>query len=284
MTASIRRAAAISFFVVGLTVLSAPVSKAADRQQPEYRVGPQDVLTITVWNHVDLSGKFTVGADGHLSFPLLGSVAVSGLTPRAIEALLRERLADGYLKNPQVTVEVAEFLSQRIFVMGEVKNPGPVPLTGELTLLEALTRAGGMTDNAGGEVVMLRAERDDGAVPAPLTSGAPGVSEVARASVRDLRAGSFSRNVELRHGDSIFVPRVELVYVLGQVSTPGPYPLDPGMTVLKAISLAGGVTRIGSTGRVKIVRIVDGKKIELRAKLDDVLRAGDTVNVGTRLF
>jgi polysaccharide biosynthesis/export protein len=274
-----RRVAVLS--LVGASLLGAAGLAA---QQADYTVGPQDVLTVSVWNQADLSGKFTVGADGSISYPLLGAVKVAGLQPRAIEALLRSRLGDGYLKNPQVTVEIAQFLSKRIFVMGEVKTPGPVALTGEMTLLEALTRAGGLTETAGGEVVLLREDRAAGTHAAPLTAGSSGVSELARVSVRDLRSGSFSRNVELRDGDSIFVPRAELIYVLGQVNAPGAYTLDPGMTVMKAISLAGGATRVGSTGRVKISRIVDGKKTEIKARLDEIVKAGDTITVGTRLF
>jgi polysaccharide biosynthesis/export protein len=275
-----RRVALLSF--VGACLLGAARTSAAG--QADYTVGPQDVLTISIWNQADLSGKFTVGADGSISYPLLGALKVAGLQPRAIEALLRSRLADGYLKNPQVTVEVAQFLSKRIFVMGEVKLPGPVALTGEMTLLEALTRAGGMTETAGGELVLLRADREAGAQSAPLTAGARGVTEVARVSVRDLRSGAFSSNVDLRDGDSVFVPRAEVIYVLGQVNAPGAYTLDPGMTVLKAISLAGGVTRVGSTGRVKITRIIGGKKTEIKARLDEVVKPGDTIAVGTRLF
>jgi polysaccharide biosynthesis/export protein len=253
-------------------------------QQTDYSVGPQDVLTITVWEQAGLSGKFTVGSDGSISFPLLGSLRVAGLHSRAIEALLRTRLSDGYLKNPQVTVEITQFLSQRIFVMGEVRTPGPVALTGEMTLLEALTRAGGVTENAGGELVLLRADRSAGASTAPLTAGARGVTEIARVSIRDLRSGAFEQNIQLKDGDSIFVPRTEFIYVLGQVNKPGAYPLEPGMTVLKAISLAGGVTRVGSTSRVKIARIVTGKNTEIKAKLDDVVKAGDTITVGNRLI
>jgi polysaccharide biosynthesis/export protein len=282
MAESIRRGLAAVLFV-GACILATARPGAAG-QQPDYTVGPQDVLTISVWNQTDLSGKFTVGADGSISYPLLGALKVAGLQPRAIEALLRTRLADGFLKNPQITVEVAQFLSKRIFVMGEVKTPGPVALTGDLTLLEALTRAGGMTENAGGELVLLRGERTDGGPAGPLTAGGRGVKEVAKVSVRDLRSGAFSQNVDLRDGDSIFVPRAEMIYVLGQVNAPGAYTLDPGMTVLKAISLAGGVTKVGSTGRVKITRIVDGKKTEIKARLDEIVKAGDTITVGTRLF
>jgi polysaccharide biosynthesis/export protein len=279
-----RLSRALSVFLLVGSFLLAWVGGSEAKQQTDYAVGPQDVLTVSVWEQATLSGKFTVGSDGSISYPLLGSIKVAGLTSRAIETLLTTRLADGYLKNPVVTVEVTQFLSQRVFVMGEVKTPGPMALTGELTLLEALTRAGGPTESAGGELVLLRADRTLGGATAPLIVGGPGVTEVARTSVRDLRAGESSQNTALKNGDTIFVPRAEFIYVLGQVNKPGAYQLETGMTVLRAISLAGGVTRIGSTGRVKITRIVSGKKTEVKAKLDDVVKAGDTITVGNRII
>src|SRR5262249_27499430 len=114
--------------------------------------------------------------------------------------------------------------------------------------------------------------------------GQSGASEVARFSVQQLRRGASVANLPLRNGDTVFVPRAESVYVLGMVNTPGAYTLEPGLTVLRAISLAGGTTPLGSTGRIRIIRIVDGQKREIKAKLDESLKPGDTVVVGARLF
>jgi polysaccharide export outer membrane protein len=95
-----------------------------------YVIGPQDVLGIQVFDQADLGGKYTVEADGTFSFPLVGRVSAGGLTLRKFETELRRQLADGYFKNPQVTVAVVEYRSQRLFVLGEVRTPGPVALTG----------------------------------------------------------------------------------------------------------------------------------------------------------
>lgn len=255
---------------------------AVRAQQAAYVVGSPDVLSITVFGEAAMSGKYTVGSDGEFSFPFVGRVKAAGLTARAIEADLRARLAEGLLKNPQVTVEVAEYRSQRIFVIGEVAKPGPIPLTGSTTLLEALAGAGALTERAGGDLLLLRpaAAADAG----PVLPGAPGVAEVRRVNIQELQVGAVSDNSRLANGDTIFVPRAETIDVLGQVSTPGQYRIEKGMTVLRAISLAGGVTRLGSTSRVKLIRIVDGKKTERSAKLDDRLLPGDTLIVQTRLF
>ena len=116
--------------------------------QANYVVGPEDMLAVTVFNEPQLSGRFRVENDGHFSYPFLGRVKAGGTTVAEVAATLRGRLADGYLRNPQVTVEVEQFRSQSVFVMGEVRTPGKYTLSGAVTLLEALAQAG-LNDRAG---------------------------------------------------------------------------------------------------------------------------------------
>jgi polysaccharide export outer membrane protein len=273
----------IPFLAALAWVLSASPLLAGGQTAP-YRVGPNDVLAVTVWAHSELSGKFTVANDGTISYPLIGSLKVAEQTVPEIQSQLTARLADGFLKKPQVNIEIVQYLSQKVYVMGEVRTPGPIQLSGSTTLLEALARAGSLNEQAGGEVVLLRPAAG-GTALGPATPGQDGVTQVARISVQQLRSGSITANVELVDGDTIFVPRGETIYVLGMVNSPGPYPIEPGITtVLRAISLAGGTSQLGTTGRVKVTRVVDGKKTEVKAKLDDLLKPGDTVTVGTRLF
>jgi polysaccharide export outer membrane protein len=117
--------------------------------QNDYVVGSQDVLTVTVFGEAELSGKYTVEQDGTFTFPQLGRVKAGGLTLRALEQDLKTKLADGYLRNPQVAVAIENYRSQRILVLGEVRSPGEYQLTGEMTLLAALARAGSTTQTAG---------------------------------------------------------------------------------------------------------------------------------------
>ncbi len=255
----------------------------AGQQDPEYIVGPHDVLNITVWQQPSLSGRFRVEADGGFSFPLIGRVEANGLTAPAIETDLRDRLLKGYLRNPQVTVAVAEYQSQQIFVIGEVRTPGIITITGRMTLLEALARAGSLTESAGGELVVVR-PAEGRMVEGPTLPGHDGATELLRVSVREVRSGTLSQNAILKKGDTVFIPRAEQIFVLGQVNRPGTMAMEKGMSVLQAISLAGGVTRLGSTGRIKIIRIVDGKKTEIKVGLDDVVQPGDTIMVHARLF
>jgi len=268
-----------------LLLVSASTSARAQGQTPgdSYKVGAKDVLSVSVFGHTELSGKFSVAGDGRLSLPLVGSIPVSGRTVSAIEAELVTRYSDGYLKRPQIAVQVVEYLSQRVFVIGEVRSPGAITLTGSTTLLEALAHAA-VTEQAGGQVVLLRPGSRESAT-GPVVPGQSGVTEIGRVSVQQLRTGSMTVNVPLEDGDTIFVPRAETVFVLGQVNKPGPYTIEPGATtVMTAISMAGGTTALGSTGRVKVVRLVDGERVEERAKLDDLVKAGDTITVGARLF
>ena len=247
----------------------------------DYIIGPQDVLTIQVFEQADLGGRYTVETDGTFSFPLIGRVTAGGMTLRNFEGELKRKLADGYFRNPQVAVAVEQYRSQRVFVMGEVRNPGPVPLTGGMTLIEALARAGSTLSSSSGEVAIVRAPQ--GGKGPTLPDPATGAT-ILRASIRDLEGGSLKQNVELRDGDTIFVPRAESAYVFGQVKSPGAYSIQKDTTVLQALSLAGGVTENGAMNRIKVVRIVNGEKKELKVKLTDLVKPGDTVIVPERYF
>ena len=262
--------------------LALAVSAPASAQSAaDYLIGAQDVLTIQVFDQADLGGKYTVETDGTFSFPLIGRVRAGGMTLRAFEGELKTKLADGYFRNPQVTVAVEQYRSQRVFVMGEVRAPGPVPLTGGMTLIEALSRAGSTQPTASGEVAVVRAPQG---AKGPLMPNQETGTEVFRASIRALESGSLSQNIDLRDGDTIFVPRAETAYVFGQVKNPGGYALQKDTTVLQALSLAGGVTENGAMNRVRIVRIVAGAKKELKVNLTDIVKPGDTIIVPERYF
>lgn len=245
-----------------------------------YVIGPQDVLAITVFDQTTLSNKYTVEADGTFTFPLVGRVKAAGLTLRDFESELKRLLADGYFKDPQLSVAIEEYRSQRIFVVGEVRQPGTVALAGGMTLIEVLARAGSLLPTASGEVLVVRHQS---AADGPRLPDA-GVSEIIRVSLKELEAGARTQNVQLRDGDTIFVPQAAFVYVFGQVRNPGSYPIQRDTTVLQALSLAGGVTEIGAMNRIRIVRIVDGQKKEIKVKPSDVVKGGDTLIVPEKFF
>ncbi len=266
----------ISGLLLGVLLLSVGVSA-----QTDYTIGAPDVVTITVYDQAELSGKFTVDPDGTLTFPLLGRVKAGGLTLRALEVDLTKRLADGYLRTPQVSVSMESYRSQRIFVMGEVRSPGAYQLTGDMTIIEAIARAGSTTPQAADEVMIVRPREGQTTGPILPTDSD---STVIRVNLREIQEGALSKNVQLRDGDTLVVQKARSVYVFGQVKAPGAYPVDKDTTVLQALSLAGGVTDRGSTGRIKIVRAVDGKKKEIKVKLTDIVEPGDTIIVAERFF
>ena len=285
-TACILLAGAAVLFAQIPPQMPPPVQPPA-AQSANYVVGPQDVLIITSYDQPDLTGKFTIDADGSFTYPLIGRVTVGGMTLRQVEEMLEKVLVDqGFFRSPQLTVSVEQYRSQRIYIVGEVRTPGAYPLSGDMRLVEALALAGSTLPTASGEAVVVHPSEQgilvDPLAPDPTASDS---GNVVRVDLRLLENGDLSQNVDLRSGDTIFVLRAESVYVFGQVRNPGAYPLrDKQTTVLQALSLAGGVTERASTGRIQIVRIVDGKKAEMRVELTDFVLPRDTIIVPERFF
>lgn len=279
-----RRRALVRLLVRAATLGTVLTPHVLLAQEPElYAIGPDDVLSIIVWNEPEVSGKFAVEADGAFTFPLIGRVVAAGSTIRDLEGELRRRLGAGYFKIPQVSVAVETYGSQRIFVMGEVHEPGMYSLRGKMLLIEALARAGATTEMAGEQAIVVRrpGRSVSGAV---LPDEADDKSQMIHVDLQGLQRGELTESLVLRDGDTVFVPRAETVYVSGNVTDPGAYPIKKDMTVRQAVILAGGVTDRGSTGRMKIVRTLNGEKIEIRATEDDAVRRDDTIVVLQRIF
>ena len=273
---------ATRFLVLAVLVLGFGGRSAYSASQPtNYVIGPQDILLIAVFDQDDLGGKYPVDADGSFTFPLIGRVNAGGLTLRQLEAELRLRLKDGFFKDPQLSVAVEQYRSQKIHIVGEVRNPGTYPLTGDMALIEAIARAGSSLLTASGEALIVRA-KSGRVVDGPILPNTE--TEVTTVDLKALQSGALEHNIGLRDGDTIFVPRAETIYVFGHVRTPGAYAIVKDTTVLQALSLAGGVTDRGATSRVRVVRIEQGNKVEVRVKLTDAVRPGDTLIVPERFF
>ena len=244
-------------------------------------IGPQDVLTIQVYDQADLGGRYSVEADGTFGFPLIGRVKAGGLTLRSLEQQLKAKLVDGYFRNPQVTVAIEQ-------------DPQPARLRHGRS---ATARAGSVDgwDDPHRSARPRRLHDLHGVgrsrdrphlTRGRARSGVTGPDRQRSVSRLDpgSRGGALSQNLELRDGDTMFVPRAETVYVFGQVRTPGAYGVQQNMTVLQALSLAGGVTEHGAMGRVRVVRTEKGAKKEIKVKLTDLVRAGDTLIIPERFF
>ncbi|OFW26938.1 MAG: hypothetical protein A3H97_22075 [Acidobacteria bacterium RIFCSPLOWO2_02_FULL_65_29] len=238
---------------------------------PSYRIGPQDTLLITVVDEAELTGKFSVDADGMVSYPYLNRVRAAGMTATELQNYLVTQLKAGYLRNPQVRVDVDTFRSQSVMIVGEVRQAGRIPMTGPtMTLLEALVLAGSPTAKASNEII-VRHRGVDGKDP-----------EEIRVNRRDLELGKS--DVVLRDGDLINVPTAASFFVDGMVRNPGTYTLEPGTTVQQAIALAGGLTDRGSNRGITATRLVNGKTTEVPLRLDDKVQANDVIRIRQRFF
>ncbi len=261
--------------------VSTPPATAQRTTAPaEYVAGPQDVLNIVVFGEEDLSKTVALDADGTFDYPYVGRVKAGGLTARAIGEEIARRLKNFYV-NPQVSVEVAKFRSQYIFVFGQVHAPGQYPLSGNMSILQALAAAGSPTAAAASYVVISR----PGGSEARLPNQEPGGGTSLRITLRELQSGQLPAGFGLRDGDTVTIPKAETIFVTGQVKIPGPYVIEGDLTVMQAVAMAGGATDKGAPNRVRIFRTVDGKQQEVKGvKLSDLVRAGDTIDVPQRYF
>ncbi len=274
--------------LLSLAVLISQTAAPAQRATPgaAYIVGPNDVLGVKVLGEPELSTQYTVDADGTITFPFLQRVPVAGKTVAEIEYALRKGLDPDWIKNAQVSVVVTSYRSRAIYVIGEVRNPAKYVIEGQTTLLEVIAQAGSFTPNAAQTITVTRYKEGLVGIVAgtPVAPGDPRGAEILRVNREELSEGKLQANIILQDGDTIFVPTAEKFYVMGMVKTPGQYVLQPGMTVRQAISMAGGLTERGSDRRIKIIRKVNNKDVEIDAKLSDPVRANDTVRVAQRLL
>jgi polysaccharide export outer membrane protein len=244
-----------------------PPIELADPQQ-RYVLGPDDRIGILVHNHSELSPELDITREGWITAPLVGQVKAAGLTPPQLAAKLSELLADGYLKDPQVDVSVKEYRSQWVVISGEVNSPGRKPLRGGTRLKEALGEAEGFTLEAGEAIT--------------ITRKVPGADENKTLTVSRTEFERGTLNPPLAHGDTIDVRRAEYCYIQGEVRESGRVRIERGMTLMRVIALAGGLTDWANRKNVIVLyprgsvpreRVFNLKAIE-RGKIEDPTIAG----------
>lgn len=209
---------------------------------PAYRIGEGDLITVQVWDRGDLSGPQIVGPDGVITLPVAGSLRISGMTRDEAAAAAKASLAKFY-KEVSVTIRVDQYVSNHVFVLGRVRNPGAIQFSGPPTLLEALSRAGGLTQDATAALSHCAIIR--------------GRDRMAWIDLRRLlESGDLSLNLPLKPNDLILIPEWEdlPVYVLGQVARPGLQRWTPGMNFMDAISRAGGFTAEAAMSSIIVIR------------------------------
>ena len=240
----------------------------------EYELGPGDVVKITVFQNQDLTTEARVTENGTISFPLLGQIRVGGLTTQRVERLMAQRLRDGnFVAQAQVTINIVQYRSQQVSVLGSVGRPGryPIELRGT-RLTEVLAQAGGIVPAGADTVIVMRIEgsksvRREVDLPALYLKGKPEL------------------DIVLQGGDSIYVHRAPQFYVFGQVQRPGNYQLERDMTVSQGVAKGGGFTlRARQGGIVLKRRDANGVMQESAGKADDALLPDDQIFVQESLF
>jgi polysaccharide biosynthesis/export protein len=277
---SVLRAVRVLVVLTGLAVCLVGLGVAsAQGPAADYVIGPRDVLLIAVWGQADLSKDAQVDQDGFISFPLLGRVKAAGLTTSAFATRLTQLLEKDYLVNPQVIVSVKDYLSQKVHVLGEAERPGLFYLSGPTTLLEVLSRAGGLSKTAGKQLILVRSSGDAG----------PGRGNtILRFDLQRIQAGDASQNIRLEDQDTLFIPKAHAYFVLGEVKSAGTFPLDKEVTALEAITIAGGFNDRAAPSGVKLIRRApDGQQETIALDLSGAnlqdrnvkVQEGDTVVV-----
>ncbi|NIQ37970.1 MAG: periplasmic polysaccharide biosynthesis/export protein [Proteobacteria bacterium] len=265
-----------------LLILTFPIPDS--RSETEYAIGPGDVLIVRVWGHEDLTQEVVVSPEGGFRFPLIGEVKAVGRSTDDVRMIITERLGDGYLVDPQVEVIVKEYKSQKVYVLGEVVRPGAYSLDRRASIVEIISKTGGLGPDAG-DVAQIVQGKKDWKGDKPLKPGQEGVGKVIQIDLRGMLAGSVDRGtVEIQDGDTLFVPKAEVFYIFGEVGQPGKYRWERKLTVLKAVITAGGFTDIASKRRIKIRRKGSEEEEKIRAKLDTPVQPGDTIIVPESFF
>jgi len=243
------------------------------------KLAPGFLLNVQVYDEADLSSRVRVDNEGNISMPFLKPLHVVGDTvAQAKESIQQKYRDEGILKNPQITIDVEQFATTSVTVIGEVQNPGKVELLAPHSLLDVIGMTGGETPLAGNEVELKRADTGSG---------------IESATFHYSRGGDATaiRNVMVRPGDTVIVKRAGIVYVLGAVNRPGGYAMQESgeLNVAQAISLAQGLVLQAKVSGLRVVQHgEDGKPIEVAVSYNKImegkekplqLAAGDIVYV-----
>lgn len=250
-----------------------------------YQIGPKDVIEIKVLEDSTLDKEVVVDSDGNISLPLLNTIPIKNLTAQEAEAFIKNKLVeDGYFVAPNVTVTIKQFESQKVLVLGEVNNPGSYSLKTEDSILDILTRAGGLKNDASRSLILLREQIFGKDNTETMTKH---VNLDAIFSGTDMK-----ENIVVKTNDILFVGKDKGVFVYGEVSRPGNLSYKPGLTALEAITSSGGFTsranpviKIHTTenGQTKIFK-VDMRDVKAGTITDIKLSSSDLIYVDKSFF
>lgn len=248
----------------------------------DYKLDVGDKITMTVFGHEDLNVTLEVRPDGTIDFPLMGPHAVEGKSVDQVDQEITEILGRDFLVEPQVALEIKESATLWVTIMGEVKSPGRFALKRDMRLIDLLAEADGLTKDSGSRILVTRRE------------GTGGVRTIQVTRDQLFTDENNESNLLLERNDVVTVGSKDYYYIRGEVTRPGPYYLESGTTVLKAISVAGGLTQFGNRRQVELIRqkekgllekvVVSLKAIEDGKSPDVPLLPDDTIIVLKKVF
>ncbi len=258
-------------FVLAATLA---IGAKAQERQPEYQLGKGDSIRITVFQNPDLTVETRVTENDTITFPLVGTLKIGGLTIPAAQQVIAKALSDGnYIQKPQVNIVLVQNHGNQVSVLGMVNKPGRYPLeTSDTRLSEILAMAGGIAPT-GADVVILTGTRDGKQVRKEIDI--PGM----------FIYNNFANDIVVAGGDEIYVHRQPMYYIYGEVQRPGSARVERNMTVRQALAASGGPTMRGTERRLHIYRRgADGKVDTLSPNLDDPVQPDDVLYVNESLF
>lgn len=245
-----------------------PESRTVGR---DYKIGGYDILSITVYEEKDLSiESVRVAADGFISFPLIGRLRVADLTTSEAEKLIAGKLAEGeILLDAHVAVLVVKYEGRKFSALGAVKSPGSFPLQAQERLLDGISKAGGI-DGENREAMLIRT----------LNPGKQNETKIVISfDLQSLLKGSDQiSNIYLADQDLLFIPKADYFYIIGEVKSPGAFAFTKkDITIVEAISMAGGFTPIAARNKTRIVRIENGIEKIYDVQVDEITKAGKMI-------
>ncbi len=262
-----------------LVLAAAPVLVWAQQTQPsasnaQYRLAAGDVIRISVYQSADLTLETRLTEAGIISYPLLGSVALAGLTVSEAEKRIADGLRTGnFVKQPQVSVAVQQVRGNQVSVLGQVGKPGRYPLeTGNVQLTDVIATAGGVNPTGADQVVVVGTR-----------NGQPYRVEIDLPSV--FGPNRRANDLTLQNGDVVWVERAPMIYMYGEVQKPGSLRLERSMTVMQALAASGGLTQRGTERGLRVHRRdAEGKVRIIEPAMTDRLQPEDIIYIRESVF